>query len=58
MNSARKIQISLGLFFLLLCMARVGAVQTACSSPWNATSVYTAGMKVSLSVGWLVTRFK
>src|SRR5829696_4534161 len=48
MNSARKIQSALGLFFLLLCMARVGAAQT-CASPWNSTSVYTAGMTASLN---------
>ncbi len=48
MNSARKIQIGIGLFFLLLCMARVGAAQT-CASPWNSTSVYTAGMTASLN---------
>ena len=49
MNSARKIQYGVGLVFLLLCMARVGAAQTTCNSPWNSTSVYTAGMKVSLN---------
>jgi chitodextrinase len=49
MNSARKIQCGLGLVFLLLCMARVGAAQTACNPTWNSTSVYTAGMKVSLN---------
>lgn len=48
MNSARRIQIGLGLFFLLLCMARVGAAQT-CASTWNSTSVYTAGMTASLN---------
>src|ERR1041384_3704872 len=46
MNSARRIQSGLGLLFLLLCMARVGAAQT-CASPWNSTSVYTAGMTAS-----------
>src|ERR1051325_10379221 len=46
MNSARRIQLGLGVFFLLLCMARVGAAQT-CASPWNSTSVYTAGMTAS-----------
>lgn len=49
MNSARKIQCGVGLVFLLLCVARVGAAQTACNSPWNSTSVYTSGMKVSLN---------
>lgn len=49
MNSARKIQSCLGLFFLLLCMARVGAAQTTCNPTWVSTSVYTAGMKVSLN---------
>jgi len=49
MNSARKIQSGLGLFFLLLCLARVGAAQTTCNSPWNSTTAYTAGMKVSLN---------
>jgi len=48
MNSARKIQCGVGLVFLLLCLARVGAAQT-CASPWNSTSVYTAGMKASLN---------
>ena len=48
MNSARKIQCAVGLVFLLLCMARVGAAQT-CASPWNSTSVYTAGMTASLN---------
>src|ERR1051325_9477674 len=48
MNSARKIQYGVGVFFLLLCMARVGAAQT-CASPWNSTSVYTAGMTASLN---------
>jgi len=47
MNSVRKIQIGLGLFIVLLCMARVGNAQT-CASPWNSTSVYTAGMTASL----------
>jgi chitodextrinase len=49
MNSTRKIQSCLGLCLLLLCMARVGAAQTTCNSPWSSTSVYTAGMKVSLN---------
>src|SRR5215813_13445714 len=49
MISARKIQCALGLSFLLLCMARVGAAQTPCASPWNSTSVYTAGMTASLN---------
>ncbi|MEN3325952.1 MAG: hypothetical protein V7638_759 [Acidobacteriota bacterium] len=48
MNSARKIQCGVGLVFLLLCMARVGAAQT-CAATWNSTSVYTAGMKASLN---------
>src|SRR4029078_6128210 len=48
MNSARKIQYGVGLVFLLLCMARVGAAQT-CASPWNSTTVYTAGMTASLN---------
>jgi len=48
MNSARKIQCGIGLVFLLLCMARVGAAQT-CSPTWTSTSVYTAGMKASLN---------
>ncbi|HEY0765564.1 MAG TPA: carbohydrate-binding protein [Pyrinomonadaceae bacterium] len=49
MNSGRKIQCALGLSLLLLCMARVGAAQTTCASPWSSTSVYTAGMKASLN---------
>ncbi len=49
MNSTRKIQSVLGLCLLLLCMARVGVAQTTCASPWNSTSVYTSGMKVSLN---------
>jgi len=48
MNSARRIQVGLGLFILLLCMSRVGAAQT-CASTWNSTSVYTAGMTASLN---------
>ena len=48
MNSARKIQCGIGLVFLLLCMARVGAAQT-CNPTWVSTSVYTAGMTVSLN---------
>src|ERR1044072_1727386 len=48
MNTARKIQCGVGLVFLLLCLARVGAAQT-CSPTWNSTSVYTAGMKASLN---------
>ena len=48
MNSARRIQIGIGLFVLLLCTARVGAAQT-CASPWSSTSVYTAGMTASLN---------
>jgi chitodextrinase len=48
MNSARKIQCGIGLVFLLLCMARVGAAQT-CSPTWTSSSVYTAGMKASLN---------
>jgi len=49
MNLARKIQCGVGLVFLLVCMARVGAAQTTCSPTWNSTSVYTAGMKASLN---------
>src|SRR5215211_8917082 len=49
MNSTRTIQSALGLFVLLLCFARVGAAQTTCASPWNSTSVYTAGMQASLN---------
>jgi chitodextrinase len=49
MNSIRKIQYSLGLCFLLLCLARVGVAQTACNSPWVSTTAYTGGMKVSLN---------
>src|SRR3954466_4120215 len=48
MNSARKISTGLGLCFLLLCTARAGAAQT-CAPTWNSTSVYTAGMQVSLN---------
>ena len=47
MNLVRKIQYCVGLVFLLLCLAHVSAAQTACNSPWNSTSIYTAGMKVS-----------
>ena len=49
MNSVRKIQCVVGLVFLLLCTARVGAAQTACAAAWNSTSVYTAGMTASLN---------
>ena len=49
MNSARKIQSCLGLFFLLLCLVRVGTAQTTCNPTCNSTSVYTGGMKVSLN---------
>jgi len=49
MNSARRIQIGLGLFIVLLCMSRVGNAQTTCAAPWNSTSVYTAGMQASLN---------
>jgi chitodextrinase len=49
MKSTHKIQSVLGIFFLLLCMARVGAAQTTCNPTWNSTSVYTAGMTVSLN---------
>lgn len=49
MNLARKIQCGIGLSLLVLCMARVGAAQTTCNPTWNSTSVYTAGMKVSLN---------
>jgi chitodextrinase len=48
MNSTRKIQCGLGLVFLLLCTARVGAAQT-CAAPWSSASVYTAGMTASLN---------
>lgn len=48
MTSTRKIQTGLGLVFLLLCMARVGAAQT-CAAAWNSTSVYTAGMTASVN---------
>jgi chitodextrinase len=47
--TSRRIQPALGLFFLLLCMARVGAAQTTCAPTWNSTSVYTAGMTASLN---------
>ena len=49
MNSVRKIQMCLGLFLLSLCMARVGAAQTTCHPTWVSTTVYTAGMQVSLN---------
>ncbi len=49
MNSGRKIQCALGLVFLLLCLARVGAGQTTCNPTWISTTAYTAGMKVSLN---------
>ena len=49
MNSARKIQCAFGLVFLLLCLARVGAAQTACNPTWVSTTAYTGGMKVSLN---------
>jgi chitodextrinase len=49
MTSAHKIQSVLGLFFLLLCMARMGAAQTTCASTWSSTTVYTAGMTASLN---------
>src|SRR5215203_1016683 len=49
MNSARRIQSGLGLFLLLLCLARVGAAQTTCNAPWSSTTAYTTGMKVSLN---------
>ena len=49
MNSSRKIQYALGLSLLLLCMSRVGTAQTTCPSAWVSTSVYTAGMTVSLN---------
>lgn len=48
MYTVRKIQCAVGLVFLLLCMARVGAAQT-CAAPWSSTSVYTAGMTASLN---------
>lgn len=49
MNSTHKILSALGVSLLLLCMARVGAAQTTCNATWVSTSVYTAGMKVSLN---------
>jgi chitodextrinase len=49
MNSARRIQPGLGLFFLLLCMPCICAAQTTCASPWNSTAAYTAGMRVSFN---------
>src|ERR1041385_508578 len=49
MNSVRKIQCALAVSFFLLCVARVGAAQTPRASPWNSTSVYTAGMTASLN---------
>jgi chitodextrinase len=49
MNSSRRTQSCLLLFFLLLCMARVGVAQTTCNAVWNSTTAYTAGMKVSLN---------
>lgn len=49
MHLARKIQCGLVLSFLFLCVARVGAAQTTCASPWSSTSVYTAGMTASLN---------
>ena len=48
MHSARKIQCGIGLVFLLLCTARVGAAQT-CAATWSSTTVYTAGMTASLN---------
>ena len=48
MTSTRKIQSGLGLVFLLLCTAHVGAAQT-CAAAWNSTSVYTAGMTASVN---------
>ena len=48
MQSARKIQCTLGLLFFLLCFARVGAAQT-CAPVWSSTTVYTAGMTASLN---------
>src|SRR4051794_24566030 len=48
MNFSRTILSGIGLCLLLLCTARVGAAQT-CASPWNSTSVYTAGMTASLN---------
>lgn len=49
MYSARKIQCALGLVFLVLCLARVGAAQTTCNPTWVSTTAYTGGMKVSLN---------
>ena len=48
MKLSRSILSGIGLCLLLLCTARVGAAQT-CASPWNSTSVYTAGMTASLN---------
>src|SRR6185369_7566109 len=48
MHSVRKIQCGIGLVFLLLCTARVGAAQT-CAPTWSSTTVYTAGMTASLN---------
>src|SRR5215204_5709428 len=48
MKSARRIQITLGVSVLVLCMAQATSAQT-CASPWNSTSVYTAGMTASLN---------
>lgn len=49
MISTSKILSGLGLFLLLLCMARVAAAQTTCNTPWVSTTAYTGGMKVSLN---------
>jgi len=49
MNSARRIQPGLVLFFLLLCMPCICAAQTTCASPWNSTTAYTAGTRVSFN---------
>jgi chitodextrinase len=49
MNSARRIQPGLVLFFLLLCMPCICAAQTTCASPWNSTTAYTGGMRVSFN---------
>src|SRR5689334_13520223 len=48
MTSTRKIQSGLGLVFLLLCTAHIGAAQT-CAAAWNSISVYTAGMTASVN---------
>lgn len=49
MNSGRIIRCSLVLSFFLLCFAHAAPAQTTCPAAWNSTSVYTAGMTVSLN---------